>query len=45
VAYVDHTIAEPSVVQQFEVQANSGGQRRFAAAHGHRAQEQHALVY
>src|SRR3954453_4129934 len=44
VPQVDHTVAEPSMVQQLEVESNALGQRRLAAAHEHRAQEQHALV-
>ena len=44
VAQVDHTIAEPSMVEQLEVESNALGQRRLATAHGHRAQEQHTLV-
>ena len=43
-AHVDHTVAEPSVVQQLEVEPDAGGQRRLAAADEHGAQEQHALV-
>jgi hypothetical protein len=37
VAHVDHTVAEPSMVQQLEVEANALGQRRLAATHEHRA--------
>lgn len=39
VAQVDHTIGEPSMVQQLKVEADALGQRRFAAAHEHRAQQ------
>src|SRR3954465_5768556 len=44
VAQVDHTVAEPSMVQQLQVESNAVGESRLAAAHGHRAQKQHALV-
>lgn len=36
--------AEPSVVQQLEVESQTPGKCRLAAAHDHGAQEQHALV-
>ena len=42
--HVDRTIAEPSMVQQLEVESYAPRQRRLAAAHEHGAQEQHALI-
>ena len=43
-AHVNHTIAEPSMVQQLEVQSNASGQRGLAAAHHRGTQEQHTLI-
>ena len=37
VTHIDHTIAEASMVQEFEVESNATGQRRLATANEHGA--------
>lgn len=44
VAHVNHTIAEPPMVKQLEIESNALGQPRLTTAHDHRVHEQHALV-